>query len=110
MSSAVVDSPVPDAATVVLLPGFDDYVLAYKDRGDVLAPEHASKIVPGEQRGLPVRTRRCWPRCRHLDTTTHDNGSWPDAVPLCTPGCSPGERDRGSTPMSKSSPEPSTFC
>ncbi len=47
MSSAVVDSPVPDAATVFLLPGFDEYVLGYKDRRDVLAPEHASKIVPG---------------------------------------------------------------
>ena len=47
MSRAAADSPVPDAATVVLLPGFDEYVLGYKDRRDVLAPEHAAKIVPG---------------------------------------------------------------
>jgi len=36
-----------DASGVCLLPGFDEYVLGYKDRRDVLAPEHASKIVPG---------------------------------------------------------------
>ncbi len=36
-----------DGSTVHLLPGFDEYVLGYTDRGDVLAPEHASKIVPG---------------------------------------------------------------
>ncbi len=47
MSRAVVDSPVPDAPSILLLPGFDEYVLGYKDRSDVLAPEHASKIVPG---------------------------------------------------------------
>ena len=32
---------------VVLLPGFDEYLLGYKDRGAVLAAEHAQKIVPG---------------------------------------------------------------
>ena len=47
MSTAVADSPVTDAPSVVLLPGFDEYVLGYKDRSAVLAPEHASKIVPG---------------------------------------------------------------
>jgi len=44
------DSPgyaAHDGSTVHLLPGFDEYVLGYTDRGDVLAPEHASKIVPG---------------------------------------------------------------
>lgn len=30
-----------------LLPGFDEYLLGYKDRGDVLSMEHAGKIVPG---------------------------------------------------------------
>jgi hypothetical protein len=35
------------AAGVYLLPGFDEYLLGYKDRGDVLAAEHAQKVVPG---------------------------------------------------------------
>lgn len=30
-----------------LLPGFDEYLLGYQDRGAVLAAAHASKIVPG---------------------------------------------------------------
>jgi hypothetical protein len=32
---------------VFLLPGFDEYLLGYKDRSSMLATEHASKIVPG---------------------------------------------------------------
>lgn len=36
-----------DGSGLYLLPGFDEYVLGYRDRGDVLAPEHATKIVPG---------------------------------------------------------------
>lgn len=41
-------SLVPDDATgVYVLPGFDEYVLGYKDRRAVLAVEHAQKIVPG---------------------------------------------------------------
>jgi hypothetical protein len=34
-------------AQVHLLPGFDEYILGYKDRRDVLAAEHAQRIVPG---------------------------------------------------------------
>ncbi|HLZ68312.1 MAG TPA: winged helix DNA-binding domain-containing protein [Dehalococcoidia bacterium] len=30
-----------------LLPGFDEYLLGYADRGAVLAPAHAPRIVPG---------------------------------------------------------------
>ncbi len=45
--SAAAGSAAHDAARVHLLPGFDEYVLGYKDRGAVLAAEHASKIVPG---------------------------------------------------------------
>ncbi|GAC1429855.1 MAG: winged helix DNA-binding domain-containing protein [Chloroflexota bacterium] len=37
----------PTGPHVCLLPGFDEYVLGYKDRTDVLAPEHAGRIVPG---------------------------------------------------------------
>ena len=43
-----------DAATVdmadaglLLLPGFDEYVLGYRDRSAMLAPEHSQAIVPG---------------------------------------------------------------
>jgi hypothetical protein len=34
-------------SSVLLLPGFDEYLLGYGDRTEVLAPEHASRIVPG---------------------------------------------------------------
>jgi hypothetical protein len=30
-----------------LLPGFDEFVLGYKDRGAVLEARHAAKIIPG---------------------------------------------------------------
>jgi hypothetical protein len=36
-----------NAGTVQLLPGFDEYLLGYKDRQAVLAAEHAAKVVPG---------------------------------------------------------------
>ncbi len=36
-----------DRSRAYLLPGFDEYLLGYKDRGAVLAGEHAPKIVPG---------------------------------------------------------------
>ncbi len=34
-------------ARVHLLPGFDEYVLGYKDRSAILAPEYSQAIVPG---------------------------------------------------------------
>lgn len=34
-------------SNVHLLPGFDEYLLGYKDRTAVLAAEHAAKVVPG---------------------------------------------------------------
>ena len=36
-----------DDPSVYLLPGFDEYLLGYKDRSAVLAPHHAQRIVPG---------------------------------------------------------------
>ena len=36
-----------DLSGVHLLPGFDEYLLGYKDRRDVLAPERAPKVAPG---------------------------------------------------------------
>jgi Winged helix DNA-binding domain len=40
---------VPSASSsgVSLLPGFDEYLLGYKDRRDVLAAEFAPRVVPG---------------------------------------------------------------
>jgi hypothetical protein len=40
------DAPL-DPSSVYLLPGFDEYLLGYKDRSDVLASEHAGKVAPG---------------------------------------------------------------
>jgi hypothetical protein len=41
--------PDPPAAAraVYLLPGFDEYLLGYRDRGAVLEPRHSQKIMPG---------------------------------------------------------------
>lgn len=39
------DEPV--APAVLLLPGFDEYLLGYSDRDAVLAPEHSDRVVPG---------------------------------------------------------------
>ena len=36
-----------DAAPVLLLPGFDEYVLGYRDRSAMLDPERSDTIVPG---------------------------------------------------------------
>ena len=43
------DAPPPSAAArgTFLLPGFDEYLLGYKDRGVVLEAAHADKIAPG---------------------------------------------------------------
>ncbi|MGG5175069.1 winged helix DNA-binding domain-containing protein [Pseudarthrobacter sp. J1763] len=38
---------VPGARSVLALPGFDEFILGYADRDDVLDPQHAAKIVPG---------------------------------------------------------------
>lgn len=41
------DNSFPAISGVHLLPGFDEYFLGYKDRGHIISPEHASKVVPG---------------------------------------------------------------
>lgn len=38
---------VPGARSVLLLPGFDEYLLGYTDRSASLAPHHAQLTVPG---------------------------------------------------------------
>jgi hypothetical protein len=46
-TASLLDAGVPGQRSVLLLPGFDEFVLGYTDRSLVLAPEHANKIVPG---------------------------------------------------------------
>ncbi|MCO4276368.1 winged helix DNA-binding domain-containing protein [Pseudarthrobacter sp. HLT3-5] len=46
-TASMLDDGVPGQQSVLLLPGFDEFVLGYMDRSLVLAPEHANKIVPG---------------------------------------------------------------
>ncbi len=45
--SGALDNTAYDASSVNLLPGFDEYLLGYRDRSAVLADEHAAKVVPG---------------------------------------------------------------
>ena len=47
MKSDALDNRAYDASSINLLPGFDEYLLGYKDRSAVLAEEHAPKVVPG---------------------------------------------------------------
>lgn len=41
------DEPRDDEPRAYLLPGFDEFMLGYKDRSAALAPRYASRIVPG---------------------------------------------------------------
>ncbi len=46
-TASLLDGGVPGQRSVLLLPGFDEFLLGYQDRSLVLAPEHANRIVPG---------------------------------------------------------------
>ncbi|HSN37986.1 MAG TPA: winged helix DNA-binding domain-containing protein [Arthrobacter sp.] len=46
-TAALLDTGVPAGRLVLALPGFDEFLLGYKDRSLVLPPEHADRIVPG---------------------------------------------------------------
>lgn len=47
LGSAEIQKPIKGASSVLLLPGFDEYLLGYTDRSAALAPEHAQLTVPG---------------------------------------------------------------
>lgn len=49
LDPAVLDGPpsAPDGPEVLVLPGFDEYLLGYKDRSLMLAEEHRPAIIPG---------------------------------------------------------------
>lgn len=46
-TASLLDTGLPGARTILLLPGFDEFLLGYADRSAVLPPEHSDKIVPG---------------------------------------------------------------
>ncbi|TLM85843.1 winged helix DNA-binding domain-containing protein [Pseudarthrobacter sp. NamE5] len=46
-TGALLNGSVPGSRSVLLLPGFDEFLLGYQDRSLVLAVEHANRIVPG---------------------------------------------------------------
>jgi len=47
-AAPVIDTaPARVSARTILLPGFDEYLLGYRDRSHSLAPEHADRVVPG---------------------------------------------------------------
>lgn len=39
--------PTPHTAPLLLLPGFDEYLLGYKNRDAIMQKEHFAKVVPG---------------------------------------------------------------
>lgn len=47
LPEAVSSASMEGEGGVFLLPGFDEFVLGYKDRTAILAPEHGQRIVPG---------------------------------------------------------------
>lgn len=46
-TAALLEAGGPGARSVLLLPGFDEFLLGYKDRTAVLPPEYSDSIVPG---------------------------------------------------------------
>ena len=46
-TAELLSGTVPGARSVLLLPGFDEFLLGYTDRSAALAPEHAPLTVPG---------------------------------------------------------------
>jgi hypothetical protein len=46
-SEALADDPPPLMDTVLALPGFDEYLLGYKNRTLMVDPAHAQAIIPG---------------------------------------------------------------
>jgi hypothetical protein len=56
--ASLLDEGVPGQRSVLLLPGFDEFVLGYTDRSLVLKPEYFNKIVPG---GNGVFKKTWWP-------------------------------------------------
>lgn len=44
---ALLDAPLPETGDWLALPGFDEYMLGYKDRAMMLDPAHFAAVVPG---------------------------------------------------------------
>jgi hypothetical protein len=84
-----------EARGVFLLPGFDEYVLGYADRGAVLDPEFADRIVPGGNGmfrptvvcdGRIVGTWRWTGRGSRRSVTAEPFTTFPDEVATAIPG------------------------
>lgn len=86
-ASTGVGRPEP-TNTVVLLAGFDEYFLGYKDRGAVIAPEHLTQVCPGGNgvfrpmivvNGQIVGT---WTRTFKKDSVIITPHLFPDSAPI----------------------------
>lgn len=90
--AALLDVGVPGSRTVLALPGFDEFLLGYKDRTLVLPPEHFQKVVPG---GNGV-FKRMIVSCGEVVGTWSRGGTGRDAVvepePFTTEGLTPAAR------------------
>ena len=87
---------VDPAPPVLLLPGFDEYLLGYADRSAALDPPHADAVVPGRNgmfRSTVVRDGRVVALWRRRETRS---GSTIELEPL------PGARQPGSRALSAS--------
>jgi hypothetical protein len=47
VAAALPEQPPAARSGLALLPGFDEYLLGYRDRAAVLAEEHRERVVPG---------------------------------------------------------------
>ena len=68
------DLPVAaDAPSAVnLLPGFDEYLIGYKDRSASLDPRHARQNRSREKRSVAAHGGELWPRRGHMETRVRE--------------------------------------
>jgi hypothetical protein len=87
------DAPAPAAPAAVLLPGFDEYVLGYKNRSAIMTPGMFEAVVPGgngvfratvvvEGRVAALWTAKRLTRRQVLTVTMLDGGPRPDPAAL----------------------------
>jgi hypothetical protein len=59
VDAALVDAQIPEPAGWLALPGFDEYMLGYKDRSMMLDDAHKDSIVPGGNGVFQATLVRC---------------------------------------------------
>ncbi|MFD2355341.1 DNA glycosylase AlkZ-like family protein [Nonomuraea ferruginea] len=74
VDAALLDTAPPPAGDdeVLVLPGFDEYLLGYKDRSLMVADEHKAAIIPGGNGVFRSTVVRAQPGRGHLDTHPHE--------------------------------------